>query len=182
MHRESGTHEFRRKTVQQSVSISKTTANEPVLKPNLHHGRIGSSNFEASTPVDHQNNECEEYGETSGDSNSYRGTEEFGETRCGNIDLRIQGLPHSTVQKEDDVRRETARRLIHQFETHPNRESLMADLDKKPKNQSVQREVEGINPQHGKHGVLRDVWDHFQSTMKRLLIIFGNWHCMLYLR
>ena len=56
--------------------------------------------------------------------------EEFEETRSGNIDFRIQGLPHSTVQKEDDVRRETVKRLIHQFETHPKRESLMADLNK----------------------------------------------------
>ena len=34
-------------------------------------------------------------------------SEEFEETRSGNIDFRIQGPPHSTVQKEDDVRRET---------------------------------------------------------------------------
>ena len=45
-------------------------------------------------------------------------------------DFRIQGLPHWTVQEEDDVRRETVKKLIHQFETHPNRESLMADLNK----------------------------------------------------
>ena len=44
-----------------------------------------------------------------------------------------EALPHATVQKEDDVRRETVRRLIHQFETHPNRESLMTDLDKNQK-------------------------------------------------
>ena len=40
------------------------------------------------------------------------------------------------------------------FETHPNRESLMADLDKNHKFNLSQREVEGINP-------LRDVRDHF---------------------
>ena len=93
-----------------------------VLKPNLHHGRQDLSNFEARTSVDHQSKDSEEYGKTRG--------EEFGETRSGDIDFRIQGLPHSTVQKEDDVRRETVKKLIHRFETHPNRESLMADLDK----------------------------------------------------
>ena len=96
-----------------------------VLKPNLHHGRQDLPNLEASTSVDHQSKESEEYGETRG--------EEFGDTRSGNIDFRIQGLPHSTVQKEDDVRRETVKKLIHQFETHPNRESLVPDLDKSQK-------------------------------------------------
>ena len=104
-----------------------------VLKPNLYHGRQDSSSFEARTSVDHQSKGSEEYGETRGDSNRYRGTEEFGETRSGNIDFRIQGLPHSIVQKEDVIRRETVKKLIHQFETHPNRESPMADLDKNPK-------------------------------------------------
>ena len=55
--------------------------------------------FEARTSVDHQSKESEEYGETRSDSNSYGGTTEFGVTRSGNIDFRIQGLPHSTVQK-----------------------------------------------------------------------------------
>ena len=57
-------------------------------------------------------------------------TGEYGETRCGNIDLRIQGLPQSTVQQQDDTRREAVNKLIHQFETHPNREPLKADLEK----------------------------------------------------
>ena len=83
--------------------------------------------FEARTPVDHQSKDSEEYGETRSDNNSFRGTKEFGETRSGNVDFRIQGLPHSTVQKQDDIRRETFKRLIHQFETHPNREALKAD-------------------------------------------------------
>ena len=108
-----------------------------VLKPNLHHGRQDRSNLEARTSVDHQSKESEEYGETR--------TEEFEETRSGNIGFRVQGLPHSTVQKEDD-RRETVKKLTHQFETHPNRESLMADLNKNQKNQSAQRKIEGIDP------------------------------------
>ena len=95
-----------------------------VLKPNLYHGRLDSSNFEARTSVDHQSKESEEYRETRGDSNSYRGTEDFGETRSGKKAFRIQGLPHSTVQKKDDSRRET----VHQFETHPNCESLTGSL------------------------------------------------------
>ena len=82
-------------------------------------------NPEARASVDHQSEESEEYCETR--------SEEFEETRSGNIDFRTQAPPHSTVQKEDDVRRETIKRLIHQFETHPNREPLMAHLDKHQK-------------------------------------------------
>ena len=95
------------------------------INPNLHCGRQDTTNFEARASVDHQSKESEEYGETRG--------EEFGETRGGHIDFRIQGLPHSSVQKQDDIRRETVKNLIHQFETHPNRESLMADSDKNQK-------------------------------------------------
>ena len=79
-----------------------------VFKPNLYHGRQDRFNLEARTSVDHQSKESEEYGETCG--------EEFGETRGGNVDFRLQGLPHSIVQKQDDVRRETVKKLIHQFE------------------------------------------------------------------
>ena len=67
-----------------------------VLKPNLYHGRQDAPNFEARTSVDHQSKESEEYGDTRGDSNR-------SETRSGNIDFRMQGLPHSTVQKHDDI-------------------------------------------------------------------------------
>ena len=63
-----------------------------VLKPNLHHGRQDRSNLEARTSVDHQCKESEEYGETR--------SEEFEETGSGNLGFRIQGLPHSTVQKK----------------------------------------------------------------------------------
>ena len=69
------------------------------LKPNLYHGRQDSSDFEARTSVDHQSKEAKGAGETRGDSNGCRGTEEFGEKRSGNIVFRIQVLPHSTVQK-----------------------------------------------------------------------------------
>ena len=55
---------------------------------------------------------------------------EYGEIRCGNIDFRIQGFPHSTVQHQDDTRKEAVKKLIHQSETHPNREALKADMEK----------------------------------------------------
>ena len=54
----------------------------------------------------------------------------YKETCRGNIDHRIQGFPHSTVQKEDSNRREIEKRLVQQFENHPNRDSLMEEVNK----------------------------------------------------
>ena len=110
-----------RKSGHRKVYQSPRFPHRAVLLPNLHHGRQDSSKFEARTSVDHQRKESKEYGETHGDGNSYRGAEEFGETRSGNIDFRIQGVPHSVVQKQDDIRRETVKKLIHQFETPESR-------------------------------------------------------------
>ena len=46
------------------------------------------------------------------------------------FDYRIPGIPHSTVKKEDSNHKDIVKRLIQQFENHPNRESLMEDLNK----------------------------------------------------
>ena len=37
---------------------------------------------------------------------------------------------HSTIQKEDSHRKEVLKRLLQQFETNPNRDSLELDLNK----------------------------------------------------
>ena len=36
----------------------------------------------------------------------------------------------STFQQQDDTRKEAVKKLIHQFETHPNREASKADQEK----------------------------------------------------
>ena len=131
------------------------------VKPKLHYGRQDSTNFEARASVDHLSRE---YGQS-------RSGGEYGETRCGNIDFRIEGLPHSTVQQLDDTRRESVKKLSHQFETHPNREAWKAwkGLSVQP----TQRDVKGHDPQHGKHEVLRD---HFQSRAPELFNILDDGH------
>ena len=61
---------------------------------------------------------------------------EFGETRSDvrdgdtspKVDFRIQGLPHSTVEQEDNTRKEKIKELIHQIESHLDRDALKADL------------------------------------------------------
>ena len=54
----------------------------------------------------------------------------YRETCRGNVDYRNPGIPYSTVQKEDSNRKETVKRLIQQFENHPNWDSLILDKNK----------------------------------------------------
>ena len=162
-----------RRMILQSIP-SPRLPRKAVLTPNLHHGRQKLSNLEARTPTDHQSKRSEEYGETR--------CVEFEETRSGNIAFRIQCLLNSTVQEEDDVRRETVKKLFHQFETHPNRESLMADLNTTPQFFPFSKRVEGIDPPHGEHRVLRAVRDLVHDTMPRLFMVLGDRHCVSYVQ
>ena len=85
-----------------------------MLKPNSQSGRQDQHDQEARESSDHQS-VSESCGATYSSSN---------------IDNRIQGIPHSTVQKQDTNRRETVKQLIQQFENHPNRESFLQDTKK----------------------------------------------------
>ena len=115
-----------------------------VLKPNLNYERQDTTSSDARKSFDHS----DKHGET------YR------ETCRGETDFRILGLPLSAVQEHDHIRKQAVQKLIHQFEHHPNKGSTTRGPTTKPRVQSVQREVEGNDLQHGKHGVLRDLRDH----------------------
>ena len=119
---ESGIQEDWRRNCIAKCTYLRGVPRRTVLTPNLHHGRQDLSNPKARTSADHQSKRSEGYEETR--------SAKFEETRSGNIDFRIQGLPHPAVQKEDYDRREMVNKLIHQFDTHPNRDSLMEDLNK----------------------------------------------------
>ena len=102
-----------------------------------HHGRQDLSNPEARTSADHQSErsaKCEE-------------------TRRDNVDYRIQGIPHSTVQEEGSNRKDTIKRLIQQFANHPDRDSLTQDLNK----------TEKFNP--------------FSEKLKEMITSMGNTEC-----
>ena len=90
-----------------------------VLTPNLHHGRQDLFNPETRTSSDHQSERSAEYEETR--------RLRYEETRRGNVDYRIQGVPHSAVQKEDSTRKEIVKIQIQQFENHLNRDSLIGN-------------------------------------------------------
>ena len=108
---------------------------------------------------------------------SYRGIKEFGEPRSGNMDFRMQGLPHSTVQKQDDIRRETVKKLIHQFEKHPNRESLKADLEKNQQfNPFIEKSKELIGSMgNTEYFEMREITSKAQC--QDCVSYLGNRHC-----
>ena len=111
-----------------------------VLTPKLQHGRQDPSNLtSARTSADHQREQSVKYRETCRShlledtrrqhlEENQRG--KYKESCRGNVDYRIQGVPRSTVQKEDSNRKEIVKRLIQQFENHPNRDSVTEDLNK----------------------------------------------------
>ena len=100
----------------------------------------------------------------------------------GNVDCRIQGVPHSTVQKADSSRREIVKRLIQQFETDQNRDSLTEDLNK----------IEEFNPFNKKSKELitsmgnTEYFELCEISSKMqcpwLLFALGSWHCIRHLR
>ena len=87
-----------------------------ILKPNSQNGQQDQPEQEARTSSDHQ---------------SVSGS--HGETWSGNVDCRVPGILHSTVQQQDTNRKETVKKLTHQFENHPNYESFLHDLNKTEK-------------------------------------------------
>ena len=74
------------------------------LTPNLHHGRQDLSNLEGRTSADRQSERSAKFEETR--------RLRYEETRRGNV----EGVPRTTVQKEDSNHKEIVRRLIQQFE------------------------------------------------------------------
>ena len=93
-----------------------------VLTPNLHYqGGHDLHQPKARPSADLQSKQSEMCEDT-------RGTK-CGETRSNTVDYRIQCIPHSAVLKEDTDRREIVKKLIQKFENHPNRDSLIEDLN-----------------------------------------------------
>ena len=78
-----------------------------VLKPNLNGERQDTTSSDARKSIDH--------------ADKHGGT--YTETCRGDIDFRIQGLPHSAVQEHDHICKKAVQKLIHQFENHPNKEA-----------------------------------------------------------
>ena len=86
-----------------------------VLKPNLNYERQDTTSSDARESIDHS----DKHGRT------YR------KSCRGEIDFRMQGLPHSAVQEHDHIRKQAVQKLTHQFENHPNKAALQEDLQQR---------------------------------------------------
>ena len=149
--RKSG-EELKSKTYQ-----SPTVHRRIVLKPNLHYGRQDTTSFDVRTSFDHSSKHRET---CSGGM--------YNESCRGDIDFRIQGFVHSTVQEQDHTRKEAVQKLIHQFETHPNREALQTDPEQNDAFNLFSEQSKENDLHNGKHGVLRDLRNHCQHIVPHL--------------
>ena len=82
-----------------------------MLKPNSHRGQQDQQEQDARISCGHS-----------------RGSKSCRETWSNNVDYRIPGIPLSAVEQQDTNRKDEVKKLIQQFENHPNKESFLQDL------------------------------------------------------
>ena len=87
-----------------------------VLKANSHSGQQDQQEQDARTSCDQPS-----------------GSQSSRETWCNNVDYRIPGIPLSAVEQQDTNRKDKVERLIQQFESHPNKESSLQDMNQTEK-------------------------------------------------
>ena len=145
LHWESGIYEDWQGFLLQSTPIPKVTASR--------HGRHDPSNLEAGKSADHQSEQSVKYRETRRShlqnsrhkhlAENHRA--KYNETCRGNVDYRIQGIPHSTVQKEDYNRKEIVKKTDSTVRESSSPWLVNLGFAQDWGLQSVQRKVEGVD-------------------------------------
>ena len=79
------------------------------------------------------------------------------------VDFRIPGIPHSTVEKVETNRKEKVRRLIEQFENHPNWNMLLMDYKKSEEMNHVSRESKDLITEMGN----TEIFEFYETSSKR---------------
>ena len=130
------------------------------VKPNAQSGQQDQPDQEARKSHDHQ---------------SVSGS--HGETRSGNVDNSIPGMPHATVQQQDTNRKETVKILIQQFENHPNKESFLQDLNKTEKIKTLSEESKKLITDMGNTEILELCESSWHATLSRIrkFSVILNW-------
>ena len=149
---------------------SSTAPQRIVLKPNLRCGRQDTTSSDARTSFDHSDKHKENC-----DGGTYK------ETCRDEIDSRIQGLPFGCPRTRSHPQRSSPE-IDSPLRESPEQRSTTSRPKTKSRVQSVQRAVEGNDPQNGKHGVLRDLRDHSQHTMPQLCDVLAKRYCALHMR
>ena len=92
--------------------------------------------------------------------------------------IRIQGLPHSSVEEAEHPR---VRELIYRIENHPHRDDLQANLMQDNVYNPCSEKFAENDPRHGESEILRIVRHHFKSTVLLLSTISDKRHCVPHL-
>ena len=103
--------------------------------------------------------------------NSHSGQQDQQDARSSwdppTVDYRIPGILLSTVEQQDTNRKDKVKRLIQQFENHPNKESFLQDLKQTEKiNKFCEKSQELITDEQ--QWDLRTFRDLFQKAVRRL--------------
>ena len=87
--------------------------------------------------------------------------ENCGSDHC--VDFRIPDIPHSAVEQVETNRKEQVRRLIEQFESHPNRNMLLKDFEKSEEINHFSQESKDLITEIGNN----ENFEFYQTSSKR---------------
>ena len=86
-----------------------------------------------------------------------------------------------TVHQQDTNRKETVKKLIQQFENHPNKESFLQDFDKTEKINTFSEESKKLITDMGSTEIFEFCETSSKKQRTRLCFIMGSWHCVLFM-
>ena len=102
---------------------------------------------------------------------------------CGSddyVDFRILGIPHSAVEQVDTNRKEKVGRLIEQFESHPNRNLLLKDIEKSDEINHFSQESKDLITEMGNN----EIFEFCETSSKRqcsdCALYWYNWYRKLH--
>ena len=122
-----------------------------VLKPNLHYGRQDTTSSDARTSFDHSSKHRETCG-----GGTYKET-----CRC-EIDFRMRWIAPFDRQEQDHTRKEAVQKVDSPvWDVMRIKQAVTSRPDDKTSAfNPFSENSNGNDPQHGKHGALRDLRDH----------------------
>ena len=134
-----------------------------VLKANTQSGQQDQQEQESRTSCDHPS-----------------ASQSASEIWCNNVDYRIPGIPHSAVEKQDTNRRDKVKKLIQQFENHPNKDFYIQDLKKTEEIKTFSEESKKLIIDMGN----KEIFEFCETSSKNQYPdcnLFGDWHCVLFM-
>ena len=82
------------------------------------------------------------------------------------------------LNKWNKIEKEKVRRLIEQFENHPNRNMLLKDYKKSEEINHFSQDSKDLVTEMGNNEIL----EFYETSSKRDIAQIGSWFCMLHMR